>query len=160
MRLLHYTKAPFTFDREHKYDSKHWKPCGLWVSVEGEADWPSWCQGEEWGTESLAHVTEVTLEPDANILLLDSHDMLAAFDRRYGNGDQHDCRSIRWSEVRALYGGVIIAPYQWSLRLELMWYYGWDCASGVIWNLSAVASTKPAVLQEAPSQFTTREEKM
>ncbi len=24
-----------------------------------------------------------------------------------------------------------------------MWYYGWDCASGVIWDAEAVAELRP-----------------
>jgi len=33
------------------------------------------------------------------------------------------------------YDGIEIAPYQWDARLSLIWYYGWDVASGCIWNL-------------------------
>ena len=51
---------------------------------------------------------------------------------------------IDWAEVASKYDGIIISPYQWSLRLdmEMMWYYGWDCASGCIWNISAIKELK------------------
>ena len=43
---------------------------------------------------------------------------------------------INWVEVSEMYDGVEISPYQWKRRLAInfMWYYGWDCASGVIWR--------------------------
>ena len=40
------------------------------------------------------------------------------------------------------YDGIIIAPYQYSCRLmnsSTAWYYGWDCASGCIWNLGCIS---------------------
>lgn len=46
--------------------------------------------------------------------------------------------AIDWSAVAAQYGGILIAPYQWKRRLELTWYYGWDCASGCAWDLSLI----------------------
>ncbi|QBI98814.1 hypothetical protein SEA_BOBBY_184 [Mycobacterium phage Bobby] len=47
---------------------------------------------------------------------------------------------IDWGKVAADYGGIIIAPYQWSRRMDPHWYYTWDCASGCIWNLEAIES--------------------
>jgi hypothetical protein len=145
MKFLHYSAEPFQFDRDRKYDDKHgFKPGGLWLSVEGDDDWRSWCEGEQWGLGGLKHVVEVTLKPDANVLVIDTPEKLEAFNARFGGSDPYDLRSIKWGQVKALYDGMIIAPYQWQHRLGLMWYYGWDCASGVIWNLSAVATVTPA----------------
>ena len=47
---------------------------------------------------------------------------------------------IDWHAVAQAYAGIEIAPYCWSLRFEyeFLWYYGWDCASGCVWELSAV----------------------
>ena len=38
---------------------------------------------------------------------------------------------------------MFITPYQWELRFELDWYYGWDVASGCVWNLSVIESMEP-----------------
>ena len=54
-----------------------------------------------------------------------------------------------WDDVVRQYDGLIIAPYQWAKRCDYSWYYGWDCASGVIWNLRAVASVKPTAKLQA-----------
>lgn len=142
MRLLHYTSKPFQFDAAKQYkDDEHWKPRGLWLSVKGEQDWREWCESESFG--DLSHASEVALKPGANVLLIDTVAKLDAFNTLYGNGDNLSCRDIAWSKVKAMHDGIIIAPYQWERRLTLMWYYGWDCASGVIWNLAAVADVSP-----------------
>lgn len=33
-----------------------------------------------------------------------------------------------------------ITPYCWPARMDpdLIWYYGWDCASGCIWDASTI----------------------
>ena len=50
---------------------------------------------------------------------------------------------IDWPKVAERYDGIIIAPYQWSRRLDgPMWYYGWDCASGCVWRARAVLELK------------------
>lgn len=51
---------------------------------------------------------------------------------------------IDWVKVKPLYDGIIITPYQWRCRLDpdIFWYYSWDCASGCIWNLETIETTK------------------
>ena len=55
-----------------------------------------------------------------------------------------DTHEIDWKKVKSKYQGIIIAPYQWSCRLNLdsNWYYGWDCASGCIWDLDCIKDFK------------------
>lgn len=145
MRLLHYSAEPIAFNPSRKYEKGVGcgKPPGFWVSVEGDGDWRSWCEGEQWGLDRMRHAHEVTLRPSANILRLSSeHDLYRFTERHGGNsvyrGDEH----IRWPEVMEAHQGIIIAPYQWKLRLhhDMLWYYGWDCASGCIWDLDAIES--------------------
>lgn len=152
VRLLHYTKEPFVFDRSRTYPSAGVsdKPRGLWVSVEGEDDWSAWCVGESFALESLAHCAEVTLSPEAEVEIIERVDQLDAFYRRFRvTDDPLEIRAIDWGAVRDCMQGVIIAPYQWERRLDLMWYYVWDCASGVIWNLAAVADVRAVELEKA-----------
>lgn len=148
-RLLHYSDKLTPIDLGHKYVQDDVgafsKPRGLWVSVEGEDDWASWCRDNGFGLERMAHCTEVALIANANILTLSSAHELDDFTARYGSLRNHRAYDdgIRWAEVAAQYNGIIIAPYQWERRLGLSWYYGWDCASGVIWNLwDAVSYTR------------------
>ena len=119
-----------------------YKPIGLWVSV-GDA-WRDWCEAEQFHMESLEYVSEVTLADDADILRMGTGEELDDFTDRYGDGQYGDL--IAWDEVARHHQGIIIDPYVWERRLELSWYYGWDCASGCIWDAAAIEEIK--VLEE------------
>lgn len=144
VRLIHYSKEPLA--KVHDVDAQGsirgiGKPHGLWVSVEGEYDWPAWCNAEKFGLERLAIQTEVVLAEDADILLISNVGELDEFHRLYGGGTSYD---VNWRAVEKLFDGIIIAPYLWERRLsEIRWYYAWDCASGCIWKARAVAELKP-----------------
>jgi hypothetical protein len=63
------------------------------------------------------------------------------FSRQYGDKSKNirfTSFYIDWEMVCGEYDGIIISPFCWERRLEVMWYYTWDCASGCVWNLSAV----------------------
>ena len=150
MRLIHYSDhyltAVHSADPGPAPERIQRKPFGLWVSVEGEDDWPAWCRTEDFRLELLTHPTEVVLRPDANILCIGSAAELRRFQSEYGE----DHRVLggwiaRWDDVGAKHDGIIIAPYIWSMRLDhaVSWYYTWDCASGCIWNANAVAELRP-----------------
>ena len=49
---------------------------------------------------------------------------------------------IDWPWVSKSYKGIVIPNYIWSRRLEPghMWYYVWDCASGCVWDTSAITN--------------------
>jgi hypothetical protein len=157
-RLLHYSSEPLgalysceqkSGVRGHRFD----KPRGLWVSVEGEDDWRSWCEAESFGNPGAQHCYEIALASDANVLRIKSAPALLSFTRRYGYDPYVGIPGVRtimsgqgiqWAAIAAKFDGIIIAPYQWSARLDdrTGWYYGWDCASGCIWNADAVASVR------------------
>ena len=142
MRLVHYSSKPFVFDSGRVYKQRdHHKPVGLWVSVQGEDDWPSWCDSEQWGLDALIHASELELAPSAKILIVDTLEKLDDFHNTHNKGGEAfwESRNIHWDKLISSYDGIIIAPYRWERRLEYMWYYGWDCASGVIWNLDCVS---------------------
>lgn len=125
------------------------KPVGLWVSVDGPDDWKQWCEVEGWRDIDAQHHHRVTLHEDANVLHLASVEEMTAFHEEFSCPDKviaeaspllaTKFRAIDWTTVASRYQGIIIAPYQWSLRLsELSWYYPWDCASGCIWDADAI----------------------
>lgn len=153
MRLIHYTNEKFSLKpKEYPEYEIHWhrKPNGFWVSVEGESDWKSWCEGESFELQNLVVSYEVKLKKDDKILYLKTASDILSFTKKYPYiRDQWDnpegrriCGSyeIDWLKVKENYQGIIIAPYQWDCRLstKCSWYYGWDCASGVIWDLDCI----------------------
>jgi hypothetical protein len=151
MRLLHYSAQPLgTIHSVEQADSgncgRGFKPRGLWVSVEGEDDWASWCKSEQFALENLTHAHEISLAPDAKILRLSTPDdidrLTRAFPARLSGITS--VSGIRWDEIARDYHGIIIAPYVWERRLDpaASWYYPWDCASGCIWDAASVADAR------------------
>lgn len=150
-RLMHYSREAFTLDRTREYSNTikagpYTKPRGFWVSVEGEQDWPAWCRSEEFRLDTFAHAYEVTIADGAPILWLPTPVELHAFTVEYGAPDERrrfgDEPEIDWARVAQRYDGLIIPTYQWSCRYDLSWYYGWDCASGCVWNLDVLTITE------------------
>jgi hypothetical protein len=148
MKLLHYSRDPIT---EPLYDKDPWdnrfdKPRGFWVTVDGEHCWKTWCISEDYYQEGLRCAHEVTLKPEARILILSTEEAVRAFSQQYRERFSPSGRAagIDWKRVAEDYDGIIITPYQWGLRLdmEVDWYYTWDCASGCIWSVDAIESVK------------------
>lgn len=149
-RLIHYAAEPLgeLYDVDQREARAHFKPKGLWVSVEGKDDWETWCESEGFALERLSVSHEIVLDPSANILWLTSAididlltadygiDILPGF--QYGPCFMH----VDWPAISDRYDGIVIAPYQWSRRLDgnARWYYSWDCAAGCIWRKRAIIS--------------------
>lgn len=155
LTLMHYPRSrPFVFDPDHDYGDRRErgdKPTGFWVSVKGETDWREWCLDNDFSSDSLNFPHEVKLKESARILHIDSEDALRRLDddlpihpdmARY-DGSYISRVWVDWHDVIAEYDGIIIAPYIWECRMDIDWYYGWDCASGVIWNIDVIESVEP-----------------
>lgn len=109
------------------------------------------------GTEWLDFVREVLPDREhvhhyhltldrARIRVLGTVDELEAFTREYSSGDLADSRIV-WPRVVSDFaalgiGGIEVAPYHFNFRgRSSSWYYGWDAASGVIWEDSVLLAS-------------------
>ena len=130
-------ERPFTFDPTRTYDQVEYdmKPKGFWLSVDD--DWRRWCKDEqmEW-----ADVDPIAFDLNTDACLwLDTPEAIDRFHAEHHTDHFRREYYIDWRPVSADYAGIIIAPYQWSRRLNgPSWYYSWDCASACIWDLSAL----------------------
>lgn len=106
------------------------KPAGLWYSIDG--DWERWCQDSD--PNFLAPVGHDIVLADETILRLSSKREIQKFQREYGSRIGRLLHIIDWQAVGQHYDGIEIAPYCWPARLEVLWYYSWDCASGCLWR--------------------------
>ncbi len=159
--LRHYAESPVALDRTRKYMQADPvvpdKPRGFWVSIAGEDDWPTFCRSEKFGLDRLVAEHTVVLAADAAVLHLQTAGELEAFHAEYSVAQTaafpltaERYRPIDWHAVARAYEGIIIAPYQWSMRLDgPFWYYGWDVASGCIWDLGAIDSVTVLANAEA-----------
>lgn len=151
------------------------KPHGFWLSDEqrGAGGWASWCRSERFRPYSLRYEHEVELYENAKILYLRTPKDIDDFGDKYGYslleklGHKLDdsmyggkyIDQIDWHRVAKKYQGIIITPYIWPQRLgRHMWYYGWDCASGCIWNARAIKSIKMVKERKVPRRPTRAQE--
>ncbi len=143
MNLSHFSDGPVDcvlFAHQYDKGARAYKPNGLWVSVDGPDDWPSWCASENFRDCANQFRYTVHLAKRCRVLVLDTLHEMVDFNRQYSHKPISAYSQINWPRVAQDHDGLIIAPYHWDLRYEddFNWYYGWDCASGCIWHPRAV----------------------
>lgn len=150
LRLSHFSKTPLklenlTYPSNKIYDLRGTyfdKPQGLWLSDESDYGWKSWCKENQFNLKNLKYQIEFDVSLEGILLLKTEKDMLS-FTKEFSEGNptlfalpNFKMQGIDWDKVKQKYHGIIITPYQGNVHFTLSWYYGWDCASGCIWNLS------------------------
>jgi hypothetical protein len=168
MRLIHFSDAPVKLGdlvARGQDEEGGMKPKELWLSDEAaECSWSWWCRSENFRLQMLTHVHRVTLSNCANVLILETPGLVRDFGREFaiqhgpfagGSMLGHHIMMLDWVRVIQRWHGLIITPYQWDCRLEsdTFWYYGWDCASGVIWEPTAIGSVILDAITEVPTPF-------
>ena len=143
-KLYHYSLKEILKLRRCKQE-KQWKPKGLWYSC-GTA-WKQWGDAEDFSI-STNFIYELTLDYE-RILVLSSGIDIDDFTQQFSANrkgfecfDSSNSRFIDWPTIAKDYHGIEISPYIWERRLQYMWYYGWDVASGCIWNPKAIKELK------------------
>jgi hypothetical protein len=112
------------------------KPSGIWYACGNE--WISWLTYEmpQWIGD---YVYSLKVD-EGRILTIKTEDEFTAFEWKYlEKTEEGDFgRGPDWSLVARDYAGIEICPYRPEARMGSMWYYGWDVASGCVWEGSAV----------------------
>jgi hypothetical protein len=165
MTYYHWASDPVEL-RGMSYPQKgHPKPNGLWFDVDGS--WKKWCEAIHFRLEDLRCRHTVTILDDSRILILRNakdidvftrqyrHDIsghiqplqssgdLDVFARQYGsdlfgNIQGQFSNYIMWGEVAEKHTGIIIDPYSPARSQTYLWYNGWNCAGGCIWDTSVI----------------------
>ncbi len=120
----------------------HWKPNGLWVSVDGPDDWLSYCRAARVKaySEPYRYRYRVQLHRDCRVALLESLEDMETFSDLYPGWREYENANV-WRRVAEDWDGIIVAPFQpWAnyANTRFCWYTAWDCASGCIWNPRAI----------------------
>lgn len=143
-KLYHYSNREIKTLQKRVYcyriGSELIKPVGLWFAVEDfeeDVNWKDFCVREEFRVKYLRCKHLITLVSDAGILYISDSSSLDALHYKYYTG----YGMIDWNKIARIYQGIIIAPYIYDRRnSHATWYYGWDCASGCIWDLRCIKS--------------------
>lgn len=175
MKLVHYSRRKLGPIVALPQPEWFMKPNGLWLSDDDcEANWP---ERKPSGRPLGRFVYDIALMPGASVVMLRSEADIEAFTDEWKHVvvglfeepvlpwpeiyDLPEVRAlgfrkpnmerllshIRWRAVAERYAGIVITPYQYRLRHDLLWYMPWDCASGCIWDPAAIASV---TLREKP----------
>ena len=113
------------------------KPKGLWYGI--GPSWINWVPGEmpHWADPYI-----YGLDLDySRVLRITNLEQLQVFDKQYGTHPYTLASAIRyidWAKVAQKYAGIEINPYIHEARHSVIWYNGWDVASGCIWDVSAI----------------------
>jgi hypothetical protein len=151
--LSHYSSKPIESVRStiqtgtHKQEGlrAQEKPYGLWLSVDGDDDWASWCHDEGFACGDKYHYRIHLARPQSILWISDAlelHVFSECYEKRVDlsgyNAGKH--RYIDWPAVAKNHTGIVIAPYQWSCSMleDMFWYYSWDCASGCVWDADVI----------------------
>ncbi len=137
---IHMSKNPFELEQRTFKQNIGMKPFGFWYGFGSE--WIDWTRSEvpDWVGKYIYSVDI----GNSNVLQINTHMELMQFNREYqsnisGTGHRRlEGEVIDWKKVADKYDGIEINPYQFEARYQYLWYYGWDIASGCIWNLKNV----------------------
>jgi hypothetical protein len=140
----HYTAGPLgpirSNPKEPADNSAYRRPTGLWLSLDD--DWPAWCQDHNWNLNRLAFRYLIHLNPDSNLLVLDSDEEIQALSQLYSILNKSKIFYLDWPRLRTLYTGVLFSAECFRTYLHpnpnLTWVRGWDVRSACIWNAGAI----------------------
>jgi len=109
------------------------KPIGLWFGL--GTSWIDWIRSEmpHWEKTNLY---KVKTNPKY-MLTINDQDKFDKLEKNYGHKNGI---GIDWGKVSENYSGITINPYNHTERMSSLWYYGWDVASGCIWDKKAIKS--------------------
>jgi hypothetical protein len=175
MNYYHWARRPVTLRRKKYLQSGQPKPNGFWFDVDG--DWQGWCETTGFRPETFRYRHKVTILDPSGIIFLRRAKDIDAFTRRYARNLSGSIRLmqsssdndefarrygrdlfgdilrqfsnyIMWKEVAEEHSGIVVAPYSRSRRETYLWYHGWSCASGCIWDTNAIRLGKPRKMAE------------
>jgi hypothetical protein len=131
-RIIMSSNSELTFNQVPiEKQSQGAKPRGLWYGV--GPSWIDWVRSEmpDWEVDNIF---KIDVNQDMMLTITNSEELLA-FNKNYGVKTDF-FNVIDWTRVASDYGGIEISPYNYKLRMEreVFWYYGWDVASGCVWN--------------------------
>ena len=147
---IHMSKNPVESVRSAKPQEIGFKPSGFWYGC--GLEWLDFAENE-FPEAKGNYLYSVTLNPSADILFIRNLAGLDAFHEKYIVPDPHSTHVVLvdWPRVAKEYDGIEICPYQWTRRLakNFLWYYGWDVASGCVWNPRAIQGLEPIERKDA-----------
>jgi hypothetical protein len=170
MAYYHWSSDPVELCKMNYPQRGHPKPNGFWFDVNGS--WKRWCDAAQFRPENLRYRHTVIILDASRILLLRNANEIDIFTREHGHNLSNNIRPLQnsedlhefeheygsdlfgnilngfsnyimWEDVAQKYKGIIIYPYSRARSQTYLWYYGWNCAGGCIWDTSVIRLGMP-----------------
>ena len=140
----------FEFDRDREYleVDNGFKPDGLWLSDDSNNNgWIAWCKEQNNGWIRGHNIWEVLVDTRRLLKISRSPENVP---KKYliphpgfRPGSKQLC--VDWKQLKADgYAGFWVDDYK-GVFVDHIWWYGWDCDSAVVWDLSVVVQVEPMV---------------
>jgi len=148
LKRIHHTDIDNIINQNYFNNIEEFKPIGIWYDIDNS--WTEWCKRNmpDW---TYKNHFELDID-ESKILIIDTKEKLLDFDKQYSIPLSNRIGSIignisviDWTSVSNKYSGIEISPYRYDCRFGLFWYYGWDVASGCIWNFDCVKEIKKII---------------
>ena len=124
-----------------------YKPEGLWYECQdgSSESWREFCEFSLSGGDTRydSSYNVILKDEGYHILHITNDKQIERFNKMYAVNHPRDPdgykgldKVIDWPKVAEHYAGIEICPYLSSKRNDddFFWYYGWDVASGCIWD--------------------------
>jgi hypothetical protein len=170
MKYYHWALDPVKLRQMSYLQCGQPKPNGLWFDANEE--WKQWCEAVQFRLETFRYRHTVTILDTSRILFLRCAEDIDLFTQQYGRSlfsgiqllqstKDNDVFAreygrdlfaeiqgqfpnyIMWGEVAEKYSGIIIVPYSHEKSQTCLWYYGWNCAGGCVWDTSVLRLGRP-----------------
>jgi hypothetical protein len=132
------------------------KPVGLWYACGDE--WIEWTKTDmpEW-LESSDYLYEVKLGD--GVLRITNVEEFDWLQQKYLRAGRFGDQVMDWKAIQDDgYSGIEICPYASYARMEADWYYGWDVASGCIWDSRGIVEIN-LIAERPPEEKDARTER-
>jgi hypothetical protein len=136
---------PVVYKGERHDESKPWG--SVWWGVGG--DWIRWLSYEapDWLEDRYPVISALYLD-DSGLLTIENDSQLEVFTAKYPDENSllPKGSGIHWDYLKDKgFSGIEIPTYLQKSRYSrtAFWYYGWDCASGAVWDQKAILKHKP-----------------
>ena len=116
----------------------HLKPNGLWYSC--GTDWLKFVETEMPELQETATMVYAIGYEPGKMLRVTSPKQAERVSYRYLD---YDSKRVDWGKVSTKYAGIECCPYPVGdkTKIDNLWYYAFDMASGCIWDASAISNT-------------------
>ena len=130
------------------------KPNGFWYSL--GSSWYEWCMSGDSACLLGGYLFEVEIDR-SKIAKIDGSDReVKQLEKKYPQKNKPLIEKMShpdWKSMSKDFKGFEVSRFGRDRLKSSMWYYGWDCSSGCIWDTSAIKSMKLLASRNRRKEF-------